>query len=93
MRDSLLALHLLFAVFAVRPLVHAVPLVTGEVGENDCAHGYLDSVPPWLDAHGTGYLGWGGDTYSCGGFPALISNYRRTPTAFGVGLKNHLASR
>ena len=25
-------------------------LVAGEVGENDCAHGYLDSLLPWLDS-------------------------------------------
>lgn len=75
----------------VAPVAAAVPLVTGEVGENDCAHGYLDALLPWLDGHGAGYLGWGWDTYDCAGFPALVSDYSGTPTNFGVGLRDHLA--
>ncbi len=76
----------------IAPVAASVPLVTGEVGENDCAHGYLDSVLPWLDGHNAGYLGWGWATHDCAGFPALISNYDGTPTAFGAGLRDHLAA-
>ncbi len=76
----------------ILPVAKQVPVVTGEVGENDCAHGYLDALLPWLDAHHAGYLGWGWDTFDCSGFPALISNYDGTPTAFGIGLRDHLAS-
>lgn len=76
----------------IAPVAAQVPVVTGEVGENDCAHGYLDAVLPWLDQHGIGYLGWGWDTFDCSSFPALISNYDGTPTAFGIGLRDHLAS-
>jgi uncharacterized protein YbdZ (MbtH family) len=67
------------------------PVVTGEVGENDCAHGYLDQYLPWADAHGVSYLGWTWDTWDCSSGPALISDYSGTPTAFGVGLRDHLA--
>ena len=76
----------------IAPVAAAVPLVAGEVGENDCAHGYLDSLLPWLDGHGAGYLGWGWDTFDCSSFPALISDYSGTPTNFGVGLRDHLTA-
>ena len=76
----------------IAPVAASVPLVAGEVGENDCAHGYLDALLPWLDGHSAGYLGWGWDTFDCSSFPALISDYSGTPTNFGVGLRDHLAA-
>ncbi|HEX6393634.1 MAG TPA: glycoside hydrolase family 5 protein [Acidimicrobiales bacterium] len=76
----------------IAPVARTVPVVTGELGEDDCAAGFIDSYMSWADAHGVSYLGWAWDTYSCGGFPALISSYDGTPTAFGAGLKSHLAS-
>jgi endoglucanase len=75
----------------VAPLATQVPVVTGELGENDCAHGYIDQYLPWADAHGISYLGWTWDTWNCASGPALISDYAGTPTAFGIGFKNHLA--
>jgi hypothetical protein len=48
---------------------------------------------PWLDAHHTGYLGWAWNAdFACTSGPSLITNYNGTPTAYGVGLKNHLAT-
>ena len=38
------------------PVAAQVPLVAGEMGEDDCAHGFIDSLMAWSDAHGTGYL-------------------------------------
>ena len=71
----------------------SVPLITGEIGENDCAHGFIDSLMSWLDAHKSGYLGWAWNAdFGCGSGPSLITNYNGTPTAFGVGFQNHLAS-
>ncbi len=75
----------------VATVANQVPVVTGELGENDCAHGYIDQYMPWADAHGISYLGWTWDTWDCASGPALISNYDGTPTAFGVGFRNHLA--
>ena len=74
------------------PIATSVPLVTGELGESDCAHGYIDAYMPWADANGISYLGWAWNTANCNSFPALISAYDGTPTNFGVGLKNHLAT-
>jgi len=65
------------------PVAAAYPVVTGELGEYDCAHGFIDGYMAWADAHGISYLGWTWDA---------VSNYNGTPTAFGVGLKNHLAT-
>ena len=74
------------------PVLAKVPLVTGELGENDCAHGYLDSLLPWLDTAGASYLAWTWNTWNCASGPALITSYDGTPTAFGAGYKAHLAS-
>jgi len=76
----------------VAPVAAASPLVTGELGENDCGHGYIDAVMAWLDSYGGSYLGWAWNTQNCGSFPGLIASYDGTPTAFGVGFRDHLAA-
>jgi Cellulase (glycosyl hydrolase family 5)/IPT/TIG domain len=74
------------------PIAAVVPLVTGELGETDCAHGYIDAYMPWADTNGISYLGWAWDTNGCNSFPSLISNYDGTPTNFGIGFRDHLAA-
>jgi hypothetical protein len=69
-----------------------VPVVTGELGEDDCAHAYIDQYMSWAESHGISYLGWTWDTWDCSNGPALISDYNGTPTAFGIGLRDHLAA-
>ncbi|HUZ99657.1 MAG TPA: cellulase family glycosylhydrolase [Gaiellaceae bacterium] len=76
----------------VKPVAAVVPVVTGELGENDCGHGFIDRYMPWADAMGVSYLGWTWDTWNCNSGPALISGYDGTPTAFGAGFRAHLAS-
>ena len=76
----------------VAPVEAQVPVVTGELGENDCQHGFIDTAMSWLDQHNIGYLGWAWNTYNCSSFPSLITSYDGTPTQFGLGLKNHLAA-
>ena len=76
----------------VAPVAASVPVVTGELGESDCGHGFIDQYMAWADAHNVSYLGWTWDTWDCSSGPALITNYDGTPTAFGAGLKNHLAA-
>jgi len=72
------------------PIAGQVPVVTGEMGENDCAQGFIDQYMPWADAHGVSYLGWTWNVWSCSGGPALITDYSGTPTAFGQGFRDHL---
>jgi hypothetical protein len=40
------------------PVAAEVPLVAGEIGENTCAHSFVDGFMNWLDGHRIGYLGW-----------------------------------
>ncbi|MYY85189.1 MULTISPECIES: cellulase family glycosylhydrolase [unclassified Streptomyces] len=72
------------------PVAAAVPLVAGEIGENTCAHGFIDRVMKWFDDRGFSYLGWTWNTWDCSSGPALISSYDGTPTPFGSGLRDHL---
>jgi endoglucanase len=74
------------------PVAAQVPLTISEIGENDCAHGFVDQVMNWADTRGVGYLGWTWNTWPCTSGPALITDYTGTPTAFGQGVKDHLAT-
>jgi hypothetical protein len=74
------------------PVAAQVPVSLTEIGENDCAHSFVDTVMSWADSHNVGYLGWTWNTWDCSNGPALISNYDGTPTNFGQGVKAHLAS-
>jgi endoglucanase len=72
-----------------------VPVLFGELGENDCLDGYIDPTMAFADAHGISYLGWAWDavhprSWTCGGGPSLIDAYNGTPTKFGVGFRDHL---
>jgi endoglucanase len=72
------------------PVIAQVPFVAGEIGENTCSHGYIDRVMAWLDAKRASYLGWTWNTWDCSAGPSLISDFNGTPTAFGIGLRDHL---
>ncbi|MGH9028946.1 MAG: glycoside hydrolase family 5 protein, partial [Acidimicrobiales bacterium] len=76
----------------IGPVAKSVPVVTGELGENDCASSFIDSYMAWADGKGISYLGWTWDTWSCTGGLALVSSYDGTPTAFGAGFEAHLDS-
>ncbi|KUL31276.1 cellulose-binding protein [Actinoplanes awajinensis subsp. mycoplanecinus] len=73
------------------PVAAQVPLTLSEIGENDCAHGFIDGLMDWADANRVGYLGWTWNTWDCATGPSLISNHNGTPTVFGQGLKDRLA--
>jgi Cellulase (glycosyl hydrolase family 5) len=74
----------------IQPVAAQVPLITGELGENDCAATYVTSFMDWADTQGISYLGWSWNVYSnpCTG-PGLISDWTGTPTAMGQGFKSH----
>jgi endoglucanase len=74
------------------PVARQVPLTLSEIGENDCGHGFIDTVMNWADAHGVGYLGWTWNTWDCSSGPSLISDYNGTATPFGAGLRDHLSA-
>jgi len=63
----------------VSALAGSVPVVTGEFGEYDCATTYVTPYMAFADANGISYLGWAWNTYGCGTFPALITDYTGKP--------------
>ena len=76
----------------VAPLAAKIPVVAGEIGENDCAHGYIDGLMDFLDGIHTSYVGWAWNAdFACNSGPSLITAYDGTPTNFGIGYKNHVA--
>ncbi|OIJ67908.1 cellulose-binding protein [Streptomyces mangrovisoli] len=72
------------------PVAAQVPLVAGEIGENTCSHGFVDQAMKWFDDRGLSYLGWTWNTWDCSSGPSLISAYDGTPTAYGIGVRDHL---
>jgi endoglucanase len=71
-----------------------VPVVAGEIGQNTCAHDYIDQVMAWADANGVGYLAWTWNPWGCSQGNVLINDYSGTPTAsFGEGFKAHLLTQ
>jgi len=80
---------------AIAALAQRVPVVVGELGETDCATGYIEPFMRWADAHGISYLGWTWNavapgSWTCEGGPSLIKDYAGEPTAYGAGLRDHL---
>jgi endoglucanase len=69
-----------------------VPVTLTEIGENDCAHGFVDGLMNWADRNNIGYLGWTWNTWDCSSGPSLISDYNGTATNYGQGLKARLAT-
>jgi endoglucanase len=77
----------------IAPVIAKVPLIAGEIGENDCSDAYIDPLMSWLDARSASYLAWAWNAdMSCTGGPGLITNYDGTPTAYGAGYRSHLRS-
>jgi len=74
----------------IAPLAQKFPVVMGEIGDKDCTHIFIDPLMTWADAHGVSYLAWDWFIGSCADEPSLITNYDGTPTAYGVGLRDHL---
>ena len=78
---------------ALAAIARRHPVVSGEIGEGDCAHRYIDPYMRWSDRRGVSYLAWAWDahgSWTCRGGPTLIKDYDGAPTAFGVGFRDHL---
>ncbi|RKE23058.1 cellulase family glycosylhydrolase [Streptomyces sp. TLI_171] len=77
-------------------LAAKVPVQAGEIGQNTCAHDYLDRVMAWADANGVGYTAWTWNPWGvCGSNGnVLIADWSGTPTAtFGEGYRAHLLTQ
>ena len=69
-----------------------VPIVATELGEHDCATGWINQFLPWADQRGLSYTPWTWDTWPACSNPVLITNYNGTPTGYGIGVRDHLRS-
>lgn len=76
----------------IAPVAAVVPVVTTELGSDDCSPSFTSGYLDWADAHSISYVGWTWNTYDCAGGPALISSYDGTPTAMGAALRARLIS-
>src|ERR1043165_22226 len=73
-----------------------VPVVAAEIGQNTCAHDYIDQVMAWADTNGVGYAAWTWNPWGvCNSVGnVLIPNTNGTPTAtFGEGFRAHILTR
>jgi hypothetical protein len=75
------------------PVASQYPVVTAELGEDDCSDGFMDQYMQFADANGISYLGfsWSIET-SCSSpsGASLITNWNGTPSSSGAGLQGHL---
>lgn len=77
------------------PIARRYPVVTGELGESDCTHGFVDRYMQFADANGISYLGWSWSIETnchTQTAMALITDWAGTPSSSGIGLRNHLAA-
>jgi endoglucanase len=79
---------------AALTVAKSVPFIAGEIGEFDCADGFINPLMTWLESNAGGnYLAWGWYPEDCASTPALITDYvPGDPTDFGAGFKAHLQS-
>jgi endoglucanase len=73
----------------VEPTLHAVPVVTTELGQRTCSSAFMDRFMDWADAAGVSYLGWAWDPTGCAS-PALIQSWDGQPTVSGYRLRTQL---
>jgi hypothetical protein len=74
------------------PVAQQVPLITGEIGENDWSGQFITTLMNWLDQYQAGYLAWSWDTWNA--WDALITSYSGTPDAatYGLTYYDHLTA-
>jgi hypothetical protein len=72
------------------PIAARVPIISGEIGEFDCAQAFVDRFMQWADEHQVSYLAWAWNAYSCSKEPSLLSSLNGTPSPYGLGVHDHL---
>src|SRR3989449_4373819 len=72
------------------PVAEQVPLVLGELGQDNRGNTFVDSLMNWMDARQGSYLAWVWDVW---GSPLdLIASYDGTPTPYGQTFKTRFGS-
>lgn len=68
------------------PVAGQVPLILGELGQDDGGSDFVNSLMDWMDARGGSYLAWGWNVW--GGPYDLITDYDGTASAYGQTFKS-----
>ncbi len=76
----------------IAPVAAKVPVIAGEIGENECSDTYITPLMNWMDSHNVGYLAWTWNAWGCANGNVLITGYNGDPTPFGAGYQAHLRS-
>lgn len=71
-------------------MLSQVPVLTTELGESDCASGFISTLMPWLDARNASYLAWSWNVDDCASGPSLIASWAGAPTRYGAGYLAHI---
>jgi hypothetical protein len=78
---------------SVKYVAMSLPVITGELGEKDCATSFVDQYFQFADPLGISYLGWAWNTSDCSSVPSLITSYAGAPTPFGQAFMTHLPTQ
>lgn len=73
---------------SLQDLAKEHPVVFGELGQDRCGTDFVGPMLNWIGEQGYSVLGWAWNTADCASFPALITDYDGTPTAFGRAFKD-----
>jgi endoglucanase len=76
----------------IAPVAASVPVLAGEIGENECSDTYITPLMTWMDSEHIGYLAWTWNAWGCSQGSVLINDYLGDPTAFGAGFEARLQS-
>jgi endoglucanase len=63
-------------------VIARIQVIVGEIGENDCADGYIDPLMSYLDFKSASRLAWSWNAdFNCSASLSLITSYSGTPTS------------
>ena len=72
------------------------PVMIGEIGQNSCAHDYIDQLMAWADGNGLGYAAWTWNAWglcNSSGNDLILDNAGTPTSTFGSGFKAHLLTQ
>ncbi len=72
------------------PVALQVPLVLGELGQNDRGSAFVNALMDWMDSRQDSYLAWEWDVW--GQSLDLIASYNGTPTSYGLTFRTRFGS-
>src|SRR6185503_13874492 len=64
------------------------PVMIGEIGQNTCAHDYIDRLMAWADGNGLGYAAWTWNAWglcNSSGNDLILDNAGTPTSTFGEG--------